>query len=208
MPPPSSNSARGQPAALPNKAEAGAPGQQFWAPPIPVDSDTTLTRIRFVMRNFLNKPNRLAFLRPPCQIPVFNLRRGFIQFLLQIGIFRVIPAQPANDELPRVLAERLAAVPAGAIEREIVISWARRDPVDAAMDASVLLHRLKLDGDQIRVSPDLRRHVIEVQRAWTRDHPPGVYLPAAERLLEHMNTWADAVIQEAIAGDIYFSVHP
>jgi hypothetical protein len=145
---------------------------------------------------------------PHCQKPISRNSSRVVRGLFRIGVLRVTTPEPANDELPGVLQARLASSPAAGIERDVIVAWSRRDPVDAAMDASVLLQRLKLDGPRVTASHDLRSHVTAVHRAWTAAHAPGVYLPAAERLLEHMNAWADAVIDEAIAADQYFPIHP
>lgn len=115
---------------------------------------------------------------------------------------------PANDTLPPVLAARLAALPPTAIERDVVLAWSTRDPVDAAMDAGVLLQRLRFDGPVIKASACLRRGVTDVHRSWTATYPPGVYLAAAERLVDHMNEWADSVIADAIADHQDFILHP
>lgn len=117
--------------------------------------------------------------------------------------------KPANDRLHPVLDRALCSIALDAPERPIIERWARRDPVDAAMDADLVWRRLVHDGATSPFDPSARAEVAAVQKEWTARYPAAVYLPAAERLLSVMNAWADSIITDAIAADCArYPFHP
>lgn len=96
-----------------------------------------------------------------------------------------------------ILADHLKRTKDSAPERPVVRSWSRRDPVDAALDARLLLQRLKRDGPNVQLDRD-RFEVVRTHKDWTSRYSPAVYLLAAERLTIVMDRWADAVLAEII----------
>lgn len=82
---------------------------------------------------------------------------------------------------------------------QVVRSWGRRDPVDAALDARLLWQRLRRDGDAVTIEAPVRFLVIRVHQDWTSRLEPAAYLHAAERLAELMTRWADAVLLDLIS---------
>lgn len=94
-----------------------------------------------------------------------------------------------------ILADHLKRTKASAPEQPVVRSWSRRDPVDAALDARLLLQRLKRDGPNVQLDRD-RFEVVRTHKDWTSRYSPAVYLLAAERLTIVMDRWADAVLAE------------
>lgn len=96
-----------------------------------------------------------------------------------------------------VLADHLKNAKDNAPERAVIRSWSRRDPVDAALDARLLLQRLKRDGPKVQLDRD-RFEVVRTHKDWTTRYSPAVYLLAGERLTAVMDRWADAVLAEII----------
>lgn len=96
-----------------------------------------------------------------------------------------------------ILSAYLKRAKENAPERAVIRSWSRRDPVDAALDARLLLQRLKRDGPMVQLDGD-RFEVIRTHRDWTSRYSPAVYLLAAERLATLMDQWADAVLAAII----------
>ena len=96
-----------------------------------------------------------------------------------------------------VLKAHLDGAKDNAPERTVIRSWSRRDPVDAALDARLLLQRLKRDGPMVQLDGD-RFEVVRTHKDWTSRYSPAVYLLAGERLAAVMDRWADAVLADII----------
>ena len=104
----------------------------------------------------------------------------------------------ANDQLSPVLLGHIESAPAGALEVPVLQTWGRRDPVDAALDARLLLQRLKRGERYPHHDGAHRPFVDQVQLIWAGSWPPDVYLAAAERLEQVMTAWADADLAAVI----------
>lgn len=106
---------------------------------------------------------------------------------------------PKPVRLHPVLDGYLASAPKDDPVSPVVRLWGQRDPVDAALDAGLLVQRLRNDPPGHELREPIRFSVSQVQREWTRRYDPPTYLSAADRLREILQTWADAVLTDLIA---------
>lgn len=102
-------------------------------------------------------------------------------------------SDPLHAVLHAALASGDCPPPVGAL----IVEWAGRDPIDAMVDARLLLRALTDEGvdlDRKDVSKAARRAYAD----WTRDYSEAEAVANADRLAVVLTDWADAVLDEAI----------
>lgn len=102
-----------------------------------------------------------------------------------------------SDPLHTVLHAALASGDCPPPVASLIVEWARRDPIDAMVDARLLLLALK-DDDVDLNRKDVSKAARRAYADWTRDYSEAEAVANADRLAVVLTDWADAVLDEAI----------
>ena len=103
-----------------------------------------------------------------------------------------------SDPLHAVLHVALASGDCPPPVASLIVEWARRDPIDAMVDARLLLRALKKDDGVDLDRKDVSKAARRAYADWTRDYSEAEAVANADRLAGVLTDWADAVLDEAI----------
>lgn len=112
-----------------------------------------------------------------------------------------VPTEPANRaSLHPVLHAALAAGDCSPHVAALIRDWGERDPIDAMQDARLLAQAFKASDAATVTLPDVSRVARRAYRDFMRHYGEAERIGNAEKLATVLTEWADAVLQEAIAG--------
>lgn len=113
--------------------------------------------------------------------------------MVKVAMTQAIGSANDNGPFPHAIQSALGARPTS-IEAPVLRAWSTREPLDAAMAAHALHRRLRCSEHQPTMSAPKRPDVDVIVDDWKANYPEAVYLPASDRLLAALTSWADEEI--------------